>query len=89
MDDGFDSWLSEREKEAPADNGSMLLPGQLVGAYRIVRQLGAGGMGAVYEVEHVELGTHYAFKTFIYNSDDKYAGILLNKFREEQDSYLW
>ena len=33
-----------------------LVPGQVVGNYRIVRPLGAGGMGAVYEVEHAELG---------------------------------
>ena len=41
-----------------------LAPGFVVGSYRVLRELGAGGMGAVYEVEHVTLGVHYALKTF-------------------------
>ena len=41
-----------------------LKPGLVIASYRVVRQLGAGGMGAVYEVEHVTLGVHYALKTF-------------------------
>lgn len=38
--------------------------GQIIGSYRVVRQLGSGGMAAVYEVEHVKLGVRYALKTF-------------------------
>ncbi|MCQ2390397.1 MAG: serine/threonine protein kinase [Kiritimatiellae bacterium] len=38
--------------------------GQTIGSYRIVRPLGKGGMGAVYEVAHEKLGVHYALKTF-------------------------
>ena len=34
------------------------------GAYRVVRLLGRGGMGEVYEVEHPQLGVHYALKAF-------------------------
>ena len=29
-----------------------LTPGDLFGQYRVIRELGAGGMGEVYEVEH-------------------------------------
>ena len=38
--------------------------GRTIGAYRIVRPLGSGGMGAVYEVEHLKLKTHRALKVF-------------------------
>ena len=40
--------------------------GQAIGPYRIVRCIGRGGMGEVYEVEHESLGVHYALKTFAY-----------------------
>ena len=39
-------------------------PGYKIGAYTIVRPLGQGGMGDVYEVVHEQLGTHYALKAF-------------------------
>ena len=32
--------------------------------YRIIRRIGTGGMGTVYEVEHRALGMRYALKTF-------------------------
>ena len=32
--------------------------------YRIIRRIGSGGMGTVYEVEHRALGVRYALKTF-------------------------
>lgn len=31
--------------------------GETVGDYRIVRRIGVGGMGEVFEVEHLVLGT--------------------------------
>ena len=41
-----------------------LAPNDQIGSYRVVRPLGRGGMGDVYEVVHVKLGVHYALKTF-------------------------
>jgi len=42
-----------------------------VGPYRIVRPLGQGGMGTVYEVVHEKLGVHYALKAFTLESGHK------------------
>ena len=53
------------------ENGNQLLykAGDVVGGvYKIVRRLGKGGMGCVYEVEHPHLGMHYALKTFTMSS---------------------
>lgn len=41
-----------------------------IGPYEIVRQLGAGGMSEVYEVENVRLGSRHALKLFTYEQDD-------------------
>ena len=40
-------------------------PDDIIGTYRVVRLLGKGAMGAVYEVVHTQLGTHYALKSFM------------------------
>ena len=48
MEDNFNDWLAEREKESPEDDGR-LLPGTVVGDYRIVALLGRGGFADVYK----------------------------------------
>ena len=55
--------------------------GETVGSYRIVRRIGVGGMGEVYEVEHVQLGVRYALKTFVLESGD--AAFLRERFLAE------
>ena len=40
-------------------------PDSILGSYRVVRLLGRGGMGAVYEAEHVQLRVRRALKVLV------------------------
>jgi len=42
-----------------------------IGAYRLLRFLGRGGMSEVYEVENLRIGSRFALKLFAYNQDDQ------------------
>ena len=59
----------------------MLQSGETIGAYRVIRLLGKGGMGAVYEVEHLELGTRGALKVFAREHGD--VASMRRRFRTE------
>src|SRR6478672_4666382 len=50
---------AQLEEQAP---GSTLAPGTFLGKYQVVRLLGEGGMGAVYEGVHVAIGKKVALK---------------------------
>ncbi len=60
----------------------MVEVGQVIrGKYKLLRLLGDGGMGSVYEAEHVDLGTHVAIKVLHDNLARK-AG-LIERFLQE------
>jgi eukaryotic-like serine/threonine-protein kinase len=40
-------------------------PGSLIGRYSVVRNIGRGGMGSVYEARHLDLGKRVAIKTLL------------------------
>lgn len=58
-----------------------LAPGDTIGGYIVVRPLGSGGMGTVYEVEHIQLGVRYALKIFAREKGD--VEMLRRRFRAE------
>src|SRR5678816_1993237 len=45
-----------------ATTGGELVPGTLVGEYRVEQQLGRGGMGTVYAARHPVIGKRVAIK---------------------------
>src|SRR6185295_13261375 len=50
------------EGGVPEDEEATFPPGTRLGRFQIVRPLGAGGMGAVYEATHVDIGKAVALK---------------------------
>jgi formylglycine-generating enzyme required for sulfatase activity len=58
-----------------------LKAGDLFGQYRVIRVLGAGGMGEVYEVEHKVLRRRYAIKLLPESLDWK--GVSVERFERE------
>jgi len=65
----------------PQAAGVTSMLGQTVSHYRILRELGAGGMGVVYEAEDIRLGRHVAVKVL----PEKFSGSVaaIERFRRE------
>ncbi len=52
----------DSQPSTPASPAAGLRPGQQVGHYQVVRKLGEGGMGAVYEAIHLTIARRVAIK---------------------------
>ena len=56
---------------------------EVIGSYRVLRQLGAGGMGVVYLAQHTVIGRHAAIKLLLpqYSADPEIVGRFFNEAR--------
>ena len=57
--------LSESERQGPPINTSppsLVAVGSKLGPYQLINKLGEGGMGAVYEAQHIKLKKTFALK---------------------------
>lgn len=66
---------------APTKTVYLLKAGEQLGVYRVIRPLGAGGMGEVYLVEHQHLRKRYALK--ILPADVSQDATFIDRFRIE------
>lgn len=70
---------------APESNrSSAVAPDMLIdGRYRALRLLGIGGMGEVWEVEHIHIGRRFALKTLVRRDGTQLAGDAVKRLIRE------
>jgi eukaryotic-like serine/threonine-protein kinase len=67
--------------DRPAPTASENSPPKVLGDFRMVREIGRGGMGVVYEAEQISLGRHVALKVLPFAS--LFSETLLTRFKNE------
>jgi serine/threonine protein kinase/WD40 repeat protein len=72
---------AEREGRVPAHATAARPPLQQVGDYRLLREVGRGGMGVVYEAEQLSLGRRVALKLLALQASK--GAMVLERFRRE------
>ncbi len=75
--------ISRDASDAPTLIGGDFTPGRMVGKYRIIKKIGAGGMGEVYQAEQTNLKRLVAIKTLAadYAADEKFLARLVREAR--------
>ena len=77
------AYVPKAEADVAAEDGRTVLPeGSIVGnRYRIIKKLAAGGMGEVYQAEHIELHKQFAVKVMLpaLSADQDFV----NRFKRE------
>src|SRR6185295_4376853 len=58
--------MTEGRAATPGQPRSVPIPGEVFGGYRIIRLLGKGGMGEVYEAEQLATGRRLALKVMLH-----------------------
>ncbi len=81
--DDADPGRADGDDATPPDAVPRLAPGDRVGAYRVLRLIGRGGMGAVHLAERVDVGGRIALKLVrpAYANDDRATARLLAERR--------